>query len=175
MFKSYVDSIIMCINNLSTYLYRSDEVIENRKKIYLDEAEKMFVLIIKVLTTYFPDEQSFSITLNPDTILEIVFSNDSNQWILYYSNIQDELTINEVANCCWDNNMNVSKILGSIFNKVHASLNQKLQNFKNLDSAYDNRLKVVREGNHALNSLLDTDLLDKLGLKQIYNSEIDTD
>ncbi len=50
--------------------------------------------------------------------------------------------------------------------------NQKLQNFKGLDEAYNNRLRVIREGNHALNSLLDSDLLDKLKLKQGDDSEI---
>ena len=170
MFKSYVDSIIGCINNLSIYLSRSDEDKEKRENGYLEKTEEMLNLVIKVLITYFPTENSFSIPFENQSI-KINFLDDCHQWMWEFPNSQNRLTTKEAANRFWKCNMNINSFLMQVFNRIKNHLNRKLNAFQKIEQENEQRLTVIRQGNKALESLLDKNLLNKLKLAEQDNSE----
>ena len=171
MFDTYYNNIVSCINDLSRFLCRDEK---KREQIYLEEVEELLELTIKVFTTYYPSEKSFTISFNNRDIRinQIVLDNDQWVWTINMTtSSQKNLTSKELAHYFWEKKVSISGFLYNIFNKINEPLQKRLADFKSQDQQYEGLLESARQGKKKLELLLDDQLLSKIQLNQKDESE----
>ncbi|MGI0480424.1 hypothetical protein ACN4EE_06505 [Geminocystis sp. CENA526] len=159
-------------NYLGSFLNFFGEDKELQKREYFDKLEQTLELTIKIFKKYnvsnsfgisFCNHENYSTN---EMYLFLLFNNDEAKWQIIEENkpksFEESITTNELVTYCWENKVELKRLINSLFDYISQLFAKKEQVIKKEKDKYISEMACLNEAIKNLQELADTDISEDI-------------
>jgi hypothetical protein len=160
MLEQQMEKIKSCLNYLRSYLAENKEA---KKQLYLEKLEKTLDLTNQFFLKYSKENITHTYQFHSDTsyYLSLTLGEKDSKWKIENSSNRgsiDSLTTQELAKYCWDNQMDIKRLIEYLFNYIRDFLGRKEQVVTAEKNKYNTEISCMDEAIKNLDDLVNLDI-----------------